>query len=463
MSRKFQIISPVSGDVYAERDYANPHMISSCFKASEKAFQYWKNTPVEKRREICTAAVVYFREHAKEWGMEVTMQMGRPVRYSPSEIIDGFSERAEFMIECAAEALLPIQLPEKPGFQRYIKKEPLGTVLVFAPWNYPYLTAVNAVVPALMAGNCVILKHSEQTALCAERFFEAFEHAGLPRGVFQYLHLTHSQSATVISEKPVAHIAFTGSVEGGRAIRKAAAGRFISTGLELGGKDPAYVAEDADLDFAAENLADGSFFNSGQSCCGIERIYVHESSYNTFLEKFTEITRKYVLGDPRDKETTLGPMVRKSNAEKAGRAIRQAIQNGAEPLIKKADFPDLGYPWLPPQILINVDHSMAIMKEETFAPVVGIMPVKNDDEAISLMNDSKYGLTASVWTRDPDKAIAIGDRIETGTWFMNRCDYLDPALAWTGVKCSGNGCTLSELGYNYLTRPKSYHLKTGLS
>ena len=463
MSKSFQIISPANGDVYAERSYADQQTVRDCLDRSAKAFQYWGSTPLNKRRDICNRAVEYFKDHADEWGREITMMMGRPIRYSPAEISSGFAERAEYMINCADRALNPINLPEKKGFRRYIKKEPLGSVLVLCPWNYPYLTAVNAVIPALMAGNTVILKHADQTALCAERFSEAFSHAGLPEGVFQFLHITHEQVAEAIGDNTIKHIAFTGSVEGGRAVQKAASQRLISTGLELGGKDPAYVAEDADIVYSAEGVAEGAFFNSGQSCCGIERVYVHKNICDDFLDKLVDVTKKYVLGDPMKPETTLGPMVRISNAKRADEEISRAIKYGAKPLIKSSDFPDLGYPWLAPQILVNVDHSMDIMREETFAPVIGVMPVEDDEEAIRLMNDSPHGLTASVWTRDSEKAIAIGDRIETGTWFMNRCDYLDPALAWTGIKNSGRGCTLSELGYDHLTRPKSYHLKESQS
>ncbi len=459
MTKKFQIISPSTGDVFAERPYADNAVIRKTLDHSLHAFEEWKMTRIAKRAEICTNAVDYFRQNAKAWGMEITMQMGRPIRYSPKEITGGFAERAGYMIGCADKALSRIKLPEKKGFSRFIKKEPLGTVFVLAPWNYPYLTAVNAVIPALMAGNTVILKHSEQTALCAERFLEAFQHAGLPDGVFQYLHLNHEQAAEIIAKGEITHVAFTGSVEGGRAVQQAAADRFLTSTLELGGKDPAYVASDANIPQTAENLADGSFFNSGQSCCGVERIYVHKQVYEEFLEAFLSAARSYKLGDPADPETTLGPMVRKENAERADRVIRQAIEQGAEALIRPNDYPELGYPWLAPQVLVNVNNDMEVMREETFAPVAGVMPAESDEEAIRMMNDSPYGLTASIWTEDPEKAVFIGDKVETGTWFMNRCDYLDPALAWTGVKNSGRGCSLSILGYNYLTRPKSYHIK----
>jgi acyl-CoA reductase-like NAD-dependent aldehyde dehydrogenase len=273
------------------------------------------------------------------------------------------------------------------------------------------------------------------------------------------LHLSHPQVQKVIDDDRIDFVAFTGSVEGGRAIQKAVNHRFITAGLELGGKDPAYVCADADMPFAIENLVDGAFFNSGQSCCGIERIYVDENVFDEFIDGFISLTRSYVLGNPIKPETTLGPLVRKSAVEHAMGQVNEACRKGAKLLVGKDDFPERPSPYMPPQVLINVDHTMTIMSEESFAPVIGIMPVRNEEEAVRYMNDSQYGLTASIWTSDIEKAIAIGDDIETGTWFMNRCDYLDPALAWTGVKNSGKGCTLSSMGYDYLTRPKSFHLK----
>jgi len=301
--------------------------------------------------------------------------------------------------------------------RRFIRKVPLGVVFVVAPWNYPYLTAVNAVVPALMAGNAVILKHSQQTPLCAERFAEAFAAAGLPMGVFQHLHVDHDATAKIIQAPEIDFVAFTGSVPGGRAIEQAAAGRFIGMGLELGGKDPAYVRADADLAHAVENLVDGAFFNSGQSCCGIERIYVHQSVFADFVDGAVALTNRYVLGDPTDAATTLGPLVRTQAASFVRAQIAEAVQQGAEPLIDGKLFARdaAGTPYLAPQILVGVDHSMRVMTEETFGPVVGIMPVESDEDAIRLMNDSDFGLTAAIWTGDAEAAIRIGDRIDTGT------------------------------------------------
>jgi acyl-CoA reductase-like NAD-dependent aldehyde dehydrogenase len=391
---------------------------------------------------------------------ELTMQMGRPVRDGGAEI-GGWLLRGRTMVDLAPQALADIELGERDGFTRFIRREPLGVVFVVAPWNYPWLTAVNALVPALVAGNTVVLKHSEQTPLVAERISRAAREAGLPAGVLQVLYLDHGGVADVIGDPRVAFVAFTGSVDGGHAIQHAASKRFIGAALELGGKDPAYVCSDADVARSAANLVEGSFYNAGQSCCGIERIYVHQHVYEPFLEAFVATANELLLGDPRDSSTTLGPVVRIRNAEGIQAQIDEAIASGARPLLDPGHFKEAkrGLPYMAPQALVDVDHSMRIMSEETFGPAVGIMRVRGDVEAIALMNDSMYGLTASVWTNDLEHAQQVGTRVETGTWFMNRCDYLDPELAWVGVKDSGRGCSLSALGYAQLTRPKSFHLR----
>jgi acyl-CoA reductase-like NAD-dependent aldehyde dehydrogenase len=457
-------ITPIDGSVYAERELASSQQIEQSLARSIVTQRAWRETPVSERAAVCRRMLAHLLERADEVGEELTRQIGRPIAYSPNEIRRGFQERVNFMCEIAARELADLRLEPKENFQRFIRREPLGAVLVLAPWNYPWLASVNAVVPAILAGNSVILKIAPQTPLVAERYAEAFAAAGLPEGVFQFLHLDHDQVAEVIRDPRIAFVAFTGSVAGGHAVQQAASERFIATGLELGGKDPAYVRPDANLEATIENLVDGAMFNSGQSCCAIERIYVHRDVYERFVEGAVEVTKQYKLGNPLDPATTLGPMVRTDAAEKARAHIAEAAQKGATALINPALFPANreGTPYLAPQILVNVDHSMLVMTEETFAPVVGIMPVRDDQEAIRLMNDSRYGLTASIWTADVDAALRIGDRIETGTWYMNRCDYLDPALAWTGVKDSGRGCTLSRLGFDAFTRPKSFHLRLSL-
>ncbi|UKV16426.1 aldehyde dehydrogenase family protein [Thalassospiraceae bacterium SW-3-3] len=461
MSESLRTISPVDGSVYVERPLAGAAEINKALDVARAAQAEWRTVPVATRQEILRKAVSAFVAKKDEIVAEISWQMGRPISQAGGEV-NGFKERADYMIDIASEALGDYNPGEKAGFNRFIRRDPLGVVAIIAPWNFPYLTAVNGVVPALMAGNAVVLKHSHQTPLCAERFAEAFEAAGLPKGLFQYLHLSHADAEKLMGDIRVDFVNFTGSVPGGHAVQKAVGGKFIATGMELGGKDPAYLRSDVNVDHAVENVIDGAFFNSGQSCCGIERIYAHESVFDAFVEKAADLVSQYRLGSPIDTETNLGPMVRASSAAFVRGQINDAIRDGAKALIDPSKFAanKEGTPYLAPQVLINVDHSMRIMTEESFGPVVGIMKVTSDEEAIALMNDSEFGLTASIWTADEDAALSIGDRLQTGTVFMNRADYLDPALAWTGVKNSGRGCTLSKLGYESLTRPKSFHLRT---
>ncbi len=456
-----QTTSPVDGRIYVERPLADARAIDHALTHAIAAQAGWRRVPLAERIALLGRAVDAFVGNGAEIANEISWQMGRPARHAPGEV-RGFEERARYMLAIAPAALRPLDPGAKPGFLRSIKRVPLGVVAVVAPWNYPYLTAVNAVLPALVAGNAVVLKHSHQTPLCAERFAEAFAAAGLPPHVFQYLHLSHADTGRLLADPRVASVCFTGSVAGGRAVVAATAQGFATAGLELGGKDPAYVRSDADLGHAVETLTDGAFFNAGQSCCGIKRIYVAAELYPAFVDGVVALAQEYRLGSPLDPETTLGPVVRTAAADAVRAQVEQATRRGARQLVDQQRFAASrpGTPYLAPQVLVDVDHTMAVMREESFGPVVGIMKVSSDDEAVRLMNDSQYGLTAAVWTDDADAAIAIGDRIATGTWFMNRCDYLDPALAWTGVKDSGRGCTLSRLGFAALTRPKSFHLRT---
>ena len=460
MTHTLKTISPVDGRIYVERALDTAAGIDRALDAARTAQRSWSQVPLAARCQVLSKAVDAFVAKADDIAAEITWQMGRPIRHAPGEI-RGFEERARHMLALAPEALAALNPGDKTGFRRRIKRVPLGVVAVVAPWNYPYLTAVNAVLPALIAGNTVVLKHSHQTPLCAERFLEAFAGAAIPAGVFQYLHLSHDDTARLMGDARIASVCFTGSVAGGRAVVAATAAGFATAGLELGGKDPAYVRADANLAHAIETLTDGAFYNAGQSCCGIKRIYVAQSRYEEFVAGVVDLTKQYRLGSPLDPETTLGPVVRASAAEAIRAQIRDAVSRGARALIEESWFPASvpGTPYLAPQVLVGVDHSMAIMREETFGPAIGIMPVESDEQALGLMNDSDFGLTAAIFSQDAARAEALGDALETGTVFLNRCDYLDPALAWTGVKNSGRGCTLSRVGFEQLTRPKSYHFK----
>jgi len=453
-------VSPVDGRVYVERPLAGPADIDRALAATRHAQPAWAALPLAARCEALARAVDAFVANATDIATEISWQMGRPIRHSPGEI-RGFEERARYMLAIAPQALAPIDPGVKAGFQRQIKRVPLGVVAVIAPWNYPYLTAVNALLPALIAGNAVILKHSHQTPLCAERLAQAFATAGLPEGVYQFLHLSHADTARLMADPRIASVCFTGSVAGGQAVVAATGSGFATSGLELGGKDPAYVRSDANLPHAIETLTDGAFYNAGQSCCGIKRIYVAAPRFEEFVAGVVALTKQYRLGSPLDPETTLGPVVRTAAAEAVRAQVRDAVGRGARQLIDEALFTAAapGTPYLAPQVLVGVDHSMPIMRQETFGPAVGIMKVGSDEEAVRLMNDSEFGLTAAIFSADAARAESLGDALDTGTVFLNRCDYLDPALAWTGVKNSGRGCTLSRVGFEQLTRPKSYHFR----
>ena len=455
-----QCISPVDGSIYVERELASSRDIQKAIELSRTAQTIWQKAPLAERTKICERAVLYFESKQDQIAEEISWQMGRPITFCAGEI-RGLAERARHMISIAEPSLADIVPAQQAGFKRFIRRNPVGIVFTVAPWNYPLLTAVNSIVPALIAGNSVILKPSAQTPLCGEHFVRAFQFAGLPEHVLQCLFLSHEDTSITINSAKMNFICFTGSVAAGRQIEKAAAGTFSGVGLELGGKDPAYVCADADLKHSVSELVDGAFFNSGQSCCGIERIYVHQSLYSNFVEAYVEKVKGYKLANPLLAETTLGPVVKNSAAEWVRQQTIEAIAKGAKPCIDAAEFPNANNDnaYLAPQVLIDVDHTMSVMTEESFGPVVGIMAVKDDNEAVRLMNDSNLGLTASLWTQDQAVAENLGEQLETGTVFMNRCDYLDPALAWTGVKNTGRGTTLSELGYQQLTQAKSFHLK----
>lgn len=461
MTQELITISPIDGREVVRRPYASEAQIAQALADAQAAQAAWQALGVEGRGRIVSAAVDRFVAAKEEVARAITIQMGRPLRYTPGEVA-GFEARARHMIAIAGDALAPIQVPEQTGFTRFICREPIGVALTIAPWNYPLLTAVNSIVPALMAGNTVILKHSDQTPLCAELIDRAFREAGAPKGVFQYLHANHDIVHRLIRAPEIGYVSFTGSVRGGHAVEESAAGRFIGVGLELGGNDPAYVRADAKIDHAVETLVDGAFFNSGQSCCGIQRIYVARARYDEFVERAAELTRSYVLGNPLHADTTLGPVVRAKAAAEIRGIIDEAVSAGARNMIDNSHFKEtsIGSPYVAPALLTQVDHRMRIMNDECFGPAVGIMPVDSDEEAIGLMNDSPYGLTAAVFTQDQEAALHIGGQVRTGTFFMNRCDYLDPALAWTGVKNSGRGVSLSAVGYEQLTQAKSFHLRS---
>src|SRR6056297_2380801 len=456
MTTTLNCISPIDGSVFATRETLSAEAARAAIAETRAAQAAWAARPLQERIDLVMAGVAAVGEMNDEIVPELARMMGRPVRYGGE--FGGFKERASHMAEIAEQVLSDIEVSDDGPFHRYIRRVPHGVVFVVAPWNYPYMTAINTVAPALIAGNAVMLKHATQTLLVGERMARAFHDAGVPEDVFQNVFLDHDTTSDLIADRAFDFVNFTGSVGGGQAMERAAAGTFTPVSTELGGKDPGYVRADADVDAAVDGLMDGAMFNAGQCCCGIERIYVHETLYDAFVEKAVAWVNAQKLGNPLDPDTTMGPMANVRFAQVVRKQIDEALADGAKAHIDTMPADD-GGAYLTPQILTDVTHKMRVMRDESFGPVVGIMPVKDDAEAIALMNDSQFGLTASIWSTDAEAAEQIADRIETGTVFLNRCDYLDPALCWTGCKDTGRGQGLSKLAYQALTRPKSYHLK----
>ena len=454
------VTNPFTEEIAFRLDALNAGGVDATVARARAAFAGWRNTPLAARMAACTKAAAYFEAHADAIARDITQQMGKPLGQARGEV-GGLVDRAAHMIAIAGDTLADDVLPEKAGFQRYIRHEPVGVVLDIAAWNYPLLIAVNVVVPAVLAGNAVIVKHSSRTPKCGTVFEEAFRAAGVPEGLVQAVVADHGVTEQLIQHPGVDQVSFTGSVSGGRQVNRGAADRFINVGLELGGKDPAYVCADADFDWAVANCVDGAFYNAGQSCCAIERIYVEAPIYDRFVEAYAEAVRKYVVGDPMDAATTLGPLASKGAVPFLKQQVADAVAAGGRLVVSPDEFalPGKGY-FLAPAVVADAPQDCSLMQEESFGPVIGILKVSGDDEAVRHMNDSPYGLTASIWTSDVDRAIHIGEQIETGTFYMNRCDFLDPALPWCGVKDTGRGATLSKYGLLAFTRLKSMHLRT---
>ncbi|SAM08135.1 hypothetical protein [Absidia glauca] len=463
MPNVISVVSPATQKVLFDIPCLSPQDIDDRVQKANAAFPGWRKEGVAKRIKLMDRFCELFAEKKEQVAESIASQMGRPKRYGGGEV-NGVLERARYMISVAEESLRDEIIEDQPKVKRFLRKEPLGAVFIIAAWNYPFMTIVNNLIPALLAGNCVLLKQSPQTPKCADIFVDTLHEAGVPKDVVQVVHVDDQGANALVQHPGIQFVNFTGSVAVGKKIRQSIGDsqRLIGSAMELGGKDPAYVLSDSNIDYAVENIVDGAFFNSGQCCCSIERCYVHADVYDAFVEKAVALTQKYVLGDPNDENVTLGPMANIRFAENVRSQLDDAVTKGATLMVDtKKYFPQdkPGTSFVAPQILTNVNHSMTIMKEETFGPVLGIMRVESDEEAIKLMNDSNYGLTASIWTSNPDKAMDIGDRIETGTWFMNRCDYIDPALAWVGAKESGLGFSMSKQGFMQFVRPKSFHMK----
>ncbi|KAL2849828.1 Aldehyde/histidinol dehydrogenase [Aspergillus pseudoustus] len=462
MSNQIRTLSPSSGKVIFEHPGATLEQVGQIAQASEDAFRTYKELPLAERKAIIIKALEIIDANKETLAQELTSQMGRPISYTAGEI-DTMRKRADYLLELAEDSLKSIPGQPENGFKRYVKKEPVGPVLLATAWNYPYLITINALVPALLAGNTVLLRPSPQTPLVGEKLVQYFKEAGLPQNVLQVVHFGAWEVFDEIVKIPqIKLVSFVGSTQGGIRLRQATAGRIVPLNLELGGNDPAYVRADADLAYTAGQVVDGAVFNSGQSCCAIERVYVHADVHDAFVAEVQKELATYKLGDPHDKATTTGPVISHQAVKNVQSHIDDALSRGAvDSTPKNPTFdtlPSAGS-FIVPRVLTNVSHDMRVMSEETFGPVIPIMKVSSDDEAISLMNDSDYGLTASVWTKNIQAGEELIERIEAGTVFINRCDYPSPDLAWVGWKNSGLGCSLGPQSFDAFYKLKSFHIR----
>lgn len=456
--QKLIVDDPYTLETACEVDLADDRRVNDVLDRAQSAADAFAGSIVEDRMALVERATAAMEARRDEIATDISKTMGKPLSQARNEVA-GMASRARHMISIARESLADVLLP-KEGFDRRIVREPLGVVLDLPAWNYPLLTAINVVAPAVLAGNAVIVKHSPRSPLCGGHFARAFEEAGAPKDLVQALDCDHPTSERIVADPRVNHVVFTGSILGGHRIQEAASKRFVRVGLELGGNDPAYVAPDCDFDKTVENVVDGCIYNAGQSCCAVERVYVHESLYERFVEACLPLVSAYVMGNPLDAATTLGPIAQPMHVEELERMVTDATQKGARLLFGGHATRAGGRGrFFEPTLIADVDQSMALFQRESFGPIVAIGKVKSDEEALAKMNDSSLGLTASVWTSDEARARKMARGLEVGTVYMNRCDSVDPALPWTGVKDSGTGASLSALGFGELTRPKSIHFR----
>jgi len=452
-----RIVSPASGASVRELPFDSPAEVETKLARARAAQPRWRALPLERRLAELRAAFEYFRREKEAVARDVTREMGKPITQARGEV-ETLLARVEYLVALAPSALASESVPGKAGFELRVEHEPLGVVLDIAAWNYPLIVPVNVVLVALAAGNAVVLKHSPKSPAAGEHFARALITLSEP-DAFQHVLVPDARAGALVADARIDHVAFTGSVATGRRVYRAASERLCGVGLELGGKDPAYVAEDADLAFAAENVVDGACYNAGQSCCAVERAYVHASVCADFLERATLAMQAYRLGDPFEETTTMGPLVDADALAKVEAHVADALARGARLLCGGRRPAQLAGFFFEPTLLADVPDDALVMCEETFGPVLPVRSVRDDDEAIARMNDSRYGLTASVWTKDAARAERFVRALEAGTVFQNRCDYLDPGLAWTGWKESGLGSTLGRHGFLHLTRRKSVHLR----
>jgi acyl-CoA reductase-like NAD-dependent aldehyde dehydrogenase len=456
---KLSVVNPATGKVAAQLPADDAKSVGAKYARAREAQPRWARVRLKER----LATIARFRElvvkDAERLAHVLTTEVGKPIAQSRNEL-KGVLPRIDFFLEETAHALRARRVsPERDGsIEERISHEPLGVVANISAWNYPWFVGSNVFVPALLAGNTVLYKPSEFASLTGAEIARLMYAAGVPQDAFIPL-IGGGAVGEALLAQPVDGVFFTGSVGTGRKIAAAVAGRMVKLQLELGGKDPIYVCEDVDIKTAAASVADGAFYNTGQSCCSVERVYVHHSVFDKFLEAFVADVRRFRRGDPEEESTYIGPLTRAPQLKVLEAQVKDAVKKGARVLAggKRAKGPGN---WFEPTVLVDVDHSMEVMREESFGPVIGLMPVDDDAAAVRLMNDTHYGLTAGIYTRDRQRAEKVLAQVKSGSVYWNCCDRVSPRLPWSGVGDSGIGLTLSTSGIEAFTRPKAWHLRS---
>jgi len=452
-----KISNPADGTVITEVTADNATAVRRKYELARAGQSKWAKVPLKKR----LATIAAFRERVvamqETLARTLTHEVGKPIRQSRNEL-NGLLGRIDFFLAASGAMLRDEKVFDDQKLEERIVHEPLGVIANISAWNYPYFVGGNVFVPALLAGNAVLYKPSEFATLTGIHIAELLHEAGVPRDVFVPV-IGDGATGAALLRQPVDGVFFTGSLATGEKIAARAAERMIKVQLELGGKDPIYVCEDVDIAAAASAVADGAFYNTGQSCCSVERIYVHESIHDAFVRAFVDEVRGYKLGDPMDESTYIGAITRRPQLEILKKQVADAKRKGARLLLGGNIVKRKGN-WFEPTVFADVDHSMTLMKDESFGPIIGIEAVADDDAAVDLMNDTEYGLTAGVYTKDERRAKRILARVNAGTVYWNCCDRVSPRLPWSGVKHSGIGVTLSTYGIQTFTRPKAWHLKS---
>ena len=453
-----KIINPATEEVIDEVPEDSARSIAAKFAKARQAQREWVRTPLERRLEAIRRFGDLLAEGRSRLEKILTSEVGKPIAQSANEI-RGMEPRIDFFLKNTRSVLLEETVFEndEERIQEIISHEPLGVIANISAWNYPYYVGSNVFLPALLAGNAVLYKPSEFSTLTGQAIAKLLRKAEVPADVFIPVIGGGEVGAQLVGQ-PVDGVFFTGSYATGRRVSEMVAGRMIRVQMELGGKDPVYVCDDVDVEAAAVAVADGAFYNTGQSCCAVERIYVHRRIYARFVEAFVQTVKNFILGDPVDPTTYLGPVTRPNQLKILRRQVLDAETKGATLFRGGQRLPDRGY-FFEPRVLCDVHHGMEIMREETFGPAIGIQRVTGDAEAVALMNDTEYGLTAGVYTPDRKRAVKILSDINSGTAYWNCCDRVSPRLPWSGRGHSGIGTTLSTYGIQTFLQPKAWHLR----